>query len=131
MQPHVRPLPQGAPMALGKALTRIEPCSMVKNSSLSTIGSNPFGNFCVHVMVNGLWFILGLIEVYLQTWCRYLTRKQPIVTLSSAVWMRRMLKYLLQEQHEQYSMTKIQPSCYQRIMCFIRKPSTLIQGIIS
>jgi hypothetical protein len=21
---------------------------------------------CVHVMVNGLWFILGLVEVYLQ-----------------------------------------------------------------
>jgi hypothetical protein len=30
-------------MALGKALTGIEPCPMMKNSSLSTIGSNPFG----------------------------------------------------------------------------------------
>jgi hypothetical protein len=30
-------------MAPGKALTRIEPCPTVKNSSLSTIGSNPFG----------------------------------------------------------------------------------------
>jgi hypothetical protein len=28
---------------------------------------------CVHVMVNGLWFILGLIEVYFQIWYRYLT----------------------------------------------------------
>jgi hypothetical protein len=28
---------------------------------------------CVHVMVNGLWFILGLIEVYLQICYRYLT----------------------------------------------------------
>jgi hypothetical protein len=28
---------------------------------------------CVHVMVNGLWFILGLIEVYLQIWYRLLT----------------------------------------------------------
>jgi hypothetical protein len=30
-------------MAPGKPLMRIEPCPMVKNSSLSTIGSNPFG----------------------------------------------------------------------------------------
>jgi hypothetical protein len=30
-------------MALGKALMGIEPCPMVKNSSLFTIGSNPFG----------------------------------------------------------------------------------------
>jgi hypothetical protein len=28
--------------------------------------SRVFSISCVHVMVNGLWFILGLIEVYLQ-----------------------------------------------------------------
>jgi hypothetical protein len=28
---------------------------------------------CVHVMVIGLWFILGIIEVYLHIWYRYLT----------------------------------------------------------
>jgi hypothetical protein len=37
---------------------------------------------CVHIMVNGLWFILGLIEVYLQIWYRYLTI--GIITLSLA-----------------------------------------------
>jgi hypothetical protein len=25
------------------------------------------------VMVNGLWFILGIVELYLQIWYRYLT----------------------------------------------------------
>jgi hypothetical protein len=33
--------------------------------------------FFVHVMVNGLWFILGIIEVYLQIWFRYLTDSSP------------------------------------------------------
>ena len=28
---------------------------------------------CVHVMVNGLWFIVGIIEIYFQIWYRYLT----------------------------------------------------------
>jgi hypothetical protein len=75
------------------------------------------------------------------------SRTQPIVTLYSteadyvtttsatcqAIWMRRMLKYLLQEQQEPTTIfvTTIQPSCYQRIMCFTRKPNTLMQGIIS
>jgi hypothetical protein len=27
-------------------------------------------------MVNGLWFILGIIELYLQIWYRYLTKKR-------------------------------------------------------
>jgi hypothetical protein len=30
---------------------------------------------CVHVMVNGLWFMLGIIEVYLQIWFRHLTNE--------------------------------------------------------
>jgi hypothetical protein len=29
-------------------------------------------------MVNGLWFILGIIEVYFQIWYRYLTTTTPI-----------------------------------------------------
>jgi hypothetical protein len=35
--------PQGAPMAPGKALTGIEYFPTIKNSSLFTIGFNPFG----------------------------------------------------------------------------------------
>jgi hypothetical protein len=31
-------------------------------------------------MVNGLWFILGIIEVYLQIWYRYLTAKSALST---------------------------------------------------
>jgi hypothetical protein len=35
-------------------------------------------------MVNGLWFILGLIEVYLQIWYRYLTLSLDFLCLLSS-----------------------------------------------
>jgi hypothetical protein len=47
----------------------------LRNNIWSYRTSRVFSISCVHVMVNGLWFILGLIEVYLQIWYRYLTTK--------------------------------------------------------
>jgi hypothetical protein len=36
-------------------------------------------------MVNGLWFILGIIEVYLQIWYRYLTSGIRALSLADIV----------------------------------------------
>ena len=40
---------------------------------------------CVHVMVNGLWLMLGIIEVYLQIWYRYLTSGIRALSLARVV----------------------------------------------
>jgi hypothetical protein len=47
--------------------------------------SRVFSISCVHVMVNGLWFILGIIEVYLQIWYRYLTIGIRALSLAGVV----------------------------------------------
>jgi hypothetical protein len=48
--------------------------------------SRVFSISCVHVMVNGLWFILGIIEVYLQIWYRYLTSGIRALSLGIQLW---------------------------------------------